>query len=243
MSGWFQFQSLHCETSFRMTLKGACVISLIIWNSQMCREWRRWPNEAPPVSPCCSQSELHFRIVVLSLRTLVKLGFSVGSSLFAWTSSHQRSVLLTEQRLDGERLMCLSYFGSALLVEAADRCCVLTSLPLNSCLFLCNYSHWWAPPPCGVTLCLMAAISDQAPFVSPWNCSFLLECLCVVVVFFLSFFFGNIPAPFYFKRLNLWILFGAYIYGVVPLRFKHTFTLCTLSAAEESRRCALPELH
>lgn len=89
MSGWFQFQSLYCATNFRMTLKDACIISLIIWNSQMCREWRRWLNEALPVSPvtskpCCSQSELHFRIIFLSLRTLVKLGRSVGSSLCAW---------------------------------------------------------------------------------------------------------------------------------------------------------------
>lgn len=153
----------------------------------MCCEWRRWLNEAPPGSPVtsqpwCSQSELHFRMVLLSLRTLVKPGFSVGSSLFAWTSSHQRSVLLTDTSVSRRPVFALSYFGSALLVEAADRCCVLTSLPLNSCLFLCNYSHWWAPPPCGVTLCLLAVISDQAPFVSPWNCSFMLECLCIVVV-------------------------------------------------------------
>lgn len=178
----------------------------------MCWEWRRWLNEAPPVSPvtsqpCCSQSELHFRIVLLSLRTLVKLGFSVGSSLFAWTSSHEPSVLLTDTSVSHRPVFALSYFGSALLVEAADRCCVLTSLPLNSCLFLCNYSHWWAPPPCGVTLCLLAAISDQPPF------RFSLELLIHVGMFvycccgpdfrFFFSFFGNIPAPFCFKLVHL----------------------------------------
>lgn len=68
-------------------------------------------------------------------------------------------------------------------------------------------------------------------------------CCCCPDFRFFSLLFGNIPAPFYFKLLNLCILFRAYVYGVVPLRFKHTFTLCTLGAAEDSRRCGLPELH
>lgn len=153
-------------------------------------------------SPAAHSQNFIFRIAVLSLRTPVKLGFSVGSSLFAWTSSHQRSVLLTDTSVSPRPVFALSYFGSALLVEAADRCCVLTSLPLNSCLFLCNYSHWWAPPPCGVTLCLLAARSDQAPFVSPWNCSFLSECSCIVVVArildFLSLSFWQRSSPVLF---------------------------------------------
>lgn len=210
-------------------------------------EMAEWSSASQCLQPCCSQSELHFRIILLSRRTLVKLGFSVGSFLFAWSSSHQRSVLLTDTSVSHRPVFALSYFGSALLVEAADRCCVLTSLPLNSCLFLCNYSHWWAPPPCGVTLCLLAAISNQALFVSPWNCSFMLECLCVVVVGSRILDFSSFLAtlqPCSILNCQTCASYSEHtFYGGVPLRFKHTFTLCTLGAAEESRRCWLPELH
>lgn len=154
----------------------------------MCHEWMRWLNETQPVppfrpvtsQPCFSQSELHFRTVLLCVRTLVKVGFSEGSSLFAWTFSHQRSVLLTDSSVSHRQVFPLSYILAQLSWWRLLTGAVLTSLPLNSCLFLCNYSHWWALPPCGVTPCLLAVISDQAPFVSPWNCSFMLECLSIV---------------------------------------------------------------
>lgn len=115
------------------------------------------------LQPCCSQSELHFRNVVLLLQTLVKLCFLCG--LFPFCTS-----LLPPPRLPAESHISLSpparssvlYFSSALMVNSVDRCCVLTGLPLNCCLFLCNYSRWWAPLPCGVTLCLLAGTAHQA---------------------------------------------------------------------------------
>lgn len=112
--------------------------------------------------PCCSQSELYLRNTLLSLTTFVKPCFPVDSFLFAITSSHQQCRAESQIRLPPSSVSSVWYSSSPLPVKSADWCCVLTGLPLNSCLVFCNYLRWCALPPCGVTLCLLARISDQA---------------------------------------------------------------------------------
>lgn len=68
----------------------------------------RWLRAPATSQPRCSQSELHFRTVLGSLRTLVKLCFSEDSLLRPPTST--ASCWETRQSLAGQPFLCLIFW-------------------------------------------------------------------------------------------------------------------------------------
>lgn len=115
-------------------------------------------------------------------------------------------------RLSLSALSSVLYFATALMVKSADRCCVLRGLPLNSCLFLCNYSHWCAPLPCSLTLCLLAERAHQASLFLGGTAHLSRN----VVVSQSLHFPGSVPAIFCLKHFCTCISFGACICAVSP---------------------------
>lgn len=130
-------------------------------------------------------------------------------------------------RLSLSGLSSVLYFASALMAKSADRCCVLSGLPLNSCLFLCNYSHWWSPRPCGVTLCLLAETAHQASLFLGGTAHLSWD----VVSFTFSWYCSS-----HLLSLISFISFIDFIWSMplccFPLRFKQTLLLWKLSVVE-----------
>lgn len=125
------------------------------------------------LQPCCSQSELY--------QKRRPLASNPGETLFLTNFLPPPQYPAESHiRLSPSSLSSVLYFGSALMVKSAEWCCVLTGLPLNPCLFLYNYSHWWAPRPCGVTFCLLAEMSGV--FLSLCGTGHLC-CLCGTLVY------------------------------------------------------------
>lgn len=162
----------------------------------MCDKWTGWlqtlsfpvvgPVTIMSSQPCCFTVRASFQKCRPLASNPCEAVFLCG--LFPFCTS-----LLPPPQLPAESHIGLSpsglssvlYFSTALMVKSADRGCVLTGLPLNSCLFLCNYSRWWAPLPCGVALCLLAETAHQA---SLFLCGTAHLCWSVVVSRGLQFF-------------------------------------------------------